>query len=26
VTTFIGALSHDPEKDWTVGWTNFDRR
>jgi hypothetical protein len=26
VTTFIGALSPDPAQDWTVGWTNFDRR
>ena len=26
VTTFIGALGPDPEQDWTVGWTNFDRR
>ena len=25
VTTFIGALSPDPAKDWTQGWTNFDR-
>ena len=26
VTTFVGALSPNPEQDWTVGWTNFDRR
>lgn len=26
VTTFIGALSPDPTKDWTQGWTNFERR
>jgi hypothetical protein len=26
VTTFIGALSPDPALDWTLGWTNFDRR
>ena len=26
VTTYIGALSPDPERDWTRGWTNFDRR
>lgn len=24
VTSFVGALSDDPAKDWTQGWTNFD--
>ncbi len=23
---YVGALSEDPSKDWTVGWTNFDPR
>ena len=27
VTSFIGALSPDPARDWTqTGWANFDRR
>jgi hypothetical protein len=26
VTTFIGALSHDPEEDWTVGWTAYPQQ
>jgi|694.fasta_scaffold93380_4 hypothetical protein len=26
VTTFIGALSPDPEQDWTRGWTDFTLR
>ncbi len=23
-TTYVGALSADPDQDWTTGWTNFD--
>ena len=26
VTTFIGALSPDPEQDWTRGWTDYSLR
>jgi hypothetical protein len=26
VTTFIGALSPDPDQDWTRGWTDYALR
>jgi hypothetical protein len=25
IALFLGALDVDPEKDWTVGWTNFEQ-